>query len=125
MTFSKSSSVISSEDVDAQVMAFIDQKIKSLVQWDLLHFFHKTPYMADTAENIASYTARDVGTVERELEELVKNGVLRSKKTSSDKIFALTTDTDMLSLIDDFATACDNRKFRMYAIRHITSKRRR
>ena len=106
--------------IDRYLPDFIRTKVNTLVKWDLVHFFHKNPHTAETAENIAAYTARDGGTVADELADLAEAGVLQITEVSGRKIYALTEDAAMRELIHAFVLACDDRDFRMKAIRQIT-----
>lgn len=107
------------DDMDPRLLDFIRSKVNSFIKWDLVRFFHDNPHTADTAENIARYTGRDVRTIESELVDLAEAGVLRASEVQNLKIFTLAADQAMRDLINGFVLACDDRQFRVKAIYHV------
>ena len=106
-------------DMAPQLLEFLKNKVNTFVKWDLVRFFHENPNTTDTAENIARYAGRDVGTIEVELDELVGAGVLRRQRIGDLTVYSLIEDAAMRSLVDQFILACDDRQFRVKAIYHI------
>lgn len=104
------------DDMDPQLLNFLQTRVNSFVKWDLIRFFHDNPHAADTAENIAHYTGRDVSAIEDELAQLARAGVLRASEVSGTQIYALTTDEEVCKVVDDFVAACNDRQFRVKAI---------
>ncbi len=98
---------------------FLRNKVNSFVKWDLVRFFHDNPHTADTAENIARYTGRDVRIIKRELKGLTESKVLMVEAVSDTKVFRLAEDEDMRDMINDFVAACHDREFRVKAINHV------
>jgi hypothetical protein len=107
------------DDMDPEMLDFLHDKVNSFVKWDLVRFFHDNPHAADTADNIARYTGRDVRTIADELIGLVTAGVLEQTELSGQTIYMLTADQAMRNLISDFVRACDDRMFRVKAIYHV------
>ncbi len=107
------------DDIDPHLLRFLRDKVNSFVKWDLVRFFHDNPHAADTAENIARYTGRDMRTIADELKGLVEAGVLEQNEVSGMTIYLLATDESMRGLIRDFVRACDDRQFRVKAIYHV------
>jgi len=107
------------DDMDPNLLDFLQSKVNSFIKWDLVRFFHDNPHAADTADNIARYTGRDVRTIEDELEGLVEAGVLRENEVSSVRVYALVKDKATRQLIENFVTACNDRQFRVKAIYHV------
>lgn len=107
------------DDIDPELLRFLRDKVNSFIKWDLVRFFHDNPHAADTAENIARYTGRDVRTIADQLEGLVETGVLEQTEVSGLVIYTLASDPTMRGLIRDFVLACDNRQFRVKAIYHV------
>jgi hypothetical protein len=107
------------DDIDPHLLDFLRDKVNSFVKWDLVRFFHDNPHAADTTENIARYTGRDVRTIADELDGLVKAGVLEQSEMSGVIIYALSSDSHMRELIRRFVLACDDRLFRVKAIYHV------
>jgi hypothetical protein len=106
-------------DMDPELLDFLHDKVNSFIKWDMVRFFHDNPHAADTADNIARYTGRDVRTIADELVGLVEAGVLEQTELSSQTIYMLTSDTAMRDLIRTFVRACDDRTFRIKAIYHV------
>lgn len=115
----KSVSRVMMDDIDPHLLRFLRDKVNSFVKWDLVRFFHDNPHAADTAENIARYTGRDVRTIADELKGLVEAGVLERNEVSGMTIYMLAADEAMRGLIRDFVRACDDRQFRVKAIYHV------
>jgi predicted transcriptional regulator len=107
------------DDMDPKLLEFLRTKVNSFVKWDLVRFFHDNPHTTDTAENIARYAGRDPRTIESELIELARAGVLEMQQVGNYKVYTLVTDSEMRTLIDRFILACDDRQFRVKAIYHV------
>ena len=107
------------DDIDPVMLDFLHEKVNSFVKWDLVRFFHDNPHAADSADNIARYTGRDVRTIAGELAGLVEVGVLEQNELSGQTIYMLTSEQAMRDLISDFVRACDDRMFRVKAIYHV------
>lgn len=108
--------------IDDNVQDFLHNRLDSLVKWDLIRFFHDNPHTRDTAENIASYTGRDVKNIERELKGLVAAQVLQVEKIAGLTIYELTADESVRRTINRFMEACHNRAFRTKAIYHVIQR---
>lgn len=115
----KTASRVTMGDIDPHLLHFLRDKVNSFVKWDLVRFFHDNPHAADTAENIARYTGRDVRTITEELKGLVEAGVLEQNEVSGMTIFVLASNREMRKLINEFVLACDDRQFRVKAIYHV------
>jgi hypothetical protein len=107
------------DDIDPVMQDFLHEKVNSFIKWDLVRFFHDNPHAADTADNIAHYTGRDVRTIITDLDGLVEVGVLDQNELSGQRIYMLTADQPMRDLIGEFVRACDDRVFRVKAIHHV------
>lgn len=107
------------DDIDPVMQDFLHDKVNSFIKWDLVRFFHDNPHAADTADNIAHYTGRDVRTIITDLDGLVEVGVLDQNELSGQRIYMLTADQPMRDLIGEFVRACDDRVFRVKAIHHV------
>lgn len=107
------------DDIDPNLLQFLHEKVNSFIKWDLVRFFHDNPHAADTADNIARYTGRDVRTIADELTGLVQVGVLEQQDAAGQMIYTLTNDQGMREMINAFVRACDDRLFRVKAIYHV------
>ena len=122
MVSGQSAAEVSHYAIDDNVQDFLHNRLDSLVKWDLIRFFHDNPHTRDTAENIASYTGRDVKNIERELKGLVAAKVLQVEKIAGLIIYELSTDEAIRQTINRFMEACHNRAFRTKAIYHVIQR---
>lgn len=107
------------DDMDPRLLELIQSRINSFIKWDLVRFFHENPHTTDTADSIARYTGRDVRTVEPEMLQLARDGVLDMEDLSGLRVYTLTSDPDTRDLLKHFIAACDDRQFRVKAIYHV------
>ncbi len=107
------------DDMDPRLLELIQTRINTFVKWDLVRFFHDNPHTTDTADSIARYTGRDVRTIEPELAQLARDGVLSMEELSGLHVYTLAPNVEIRQLIDSFITACDDRQFRVKAIYHV------
>ena len=87
------------------------------------------PRLAGQREDYMLYTmramkanqvvGRDPNKVRHELDGLVKAEMLNVEVASGQRIYRLTTDTNVRQLIREFVVACHNREFRARAINHV------
>lgn len=109
--------------MDETIEAFLRDKVNSFIKWDLVRFFHDTPYAQDTAENIARYTGRDIQTVEDELTDLVSKNVLVKQEISDKAVYGLIDDREVREIIHRFMEACHDRNFRVKVINQVIQAR--
>lgn len=107
------------DDLEPKMIEFLHDKVNNFVKWDLVRFFHDNPHTADTADNIARYTGRDILTITDELAELVGAGVLIGQMVAGRAIYNLADDRQMRDMVNTFVRACDDRMFRVKAIYHV------
>lgn len=105
--------------IDPFLLDFVKTRANSFVKWELMRFFDKNSYTANTAENIAKYLGRKLSTVRLALEDLVDNGILKRELMNSVPVYSLADDENTRALVDRFAVAFENRLFRIEAVRHI------
>ncbi len=107
-------------DVDPRLFSFLTHQVDSFIKWDLLRFFHENPGAVDTAANTARYAGRDQLSVEKELGELANSGVLEQDVIGGMTVYSLAGSQEMRKLVEQFVLACDDRRFRVRALYHIT-----
>lgn len=107
-------------DIDPQLYNFLTHQVDSFIKWDLVRFFHENPGTMDTAANTARYAGRDQESVEKELSELAKSGVLERKTVGEMTVYTLAGSQEMREMVERFVSACDDRSFRVRALYHIT-----
>ena len=106
-------------DMDPRLLEFLQTKVNSFVKWDLVRFFHDNPHTTDTASNIARYAGRSVETIQAELAELARDGVLEENHLGEMTVYSLAPDRQIRELLAQFVRASDDRQFRVKAIYHI------
>jgi hypothetical protein len=106
-------------DMDSGLLRFLQTTVNTFIKWDLLRYFHDNPHAADTAENIGRYISRETSAVETGLDGLVESGVLRANDVPEARVYALSSDADMLAMVEQFMQACSDRQFRVKAIYHV------
>ena len=107
------------DDMEPRLLSFLQTTVNSFIKWDLIRYFHDNPHAADTAANIARYIGRDAHTVEDELSGLVEAGILRQNDVPGTRIYALSSNPDVRTVVDEFLMACSDRQFRVKAIYHV------
>ena len=107
------------DDMEPQLLDFLQTKVNSFIKWDLIRFFNDNPHAADTAENIARYLGRDSRSVADELAGLVDSELIQRNELRGVEIYALSSDPDMQAMVSNFVAACSDRKFRVKAIYHV------
>jgi hypothetical protein len=110
------------EDVNPQLIEFMENKLNSLAKWDLIQFFFRKPSLLGPAPKIASLTGRDLRRVEVELKDMAYHGLLDVQEKSGVKLYGLSSNPETRRLIEQFVRACDDRKFREAAIYYTVSK---
>jgi hypothetical protein len=113
------------DDVDPELMEFIQRQVNSFIKWDIVQFFQRNPHTTDTPTQIAQYIGRDPRIVTPELRQLAMAGVLQEDDLQGLRIYTLTDDPTMRQRIDRFIQACEDRQFRLKAIYHIIKGLRR
>ena len=72
----------------------LDRLLSSEVKADLLVMFHKNPGIMDTLDGVARRIGRTASVVETDVEDLVKLGLLRKKRTGKLEIILLNREVD-------------------------------
>ncbi len=68
----------SSNEIDVELLAFMERYATNLARWDLLLFFGQNPTARDTAHGIAFQLGRRTRIVQKELDDLTFLGILRT-----------------------------------------------
>ncbi|MBI5928312.1 MAG: hypothetical protein HY862_03330 [Chloroflexi bacterium] len=107
------------DDIDPELLEFIQLRVNTFIKWDLVQFFHRNPHTTDLPNQIAQYIGRDPRIVGPELKALATSGVLHEEELQGMRIYTLTPDDDMRERIARFMQACEDRQFRLKAIYHV------
>jgi hypothetical protein len=77
------------QEVDIELLTFMERYATNLAKWDLLIYFGHNPNIRDSAFNIASQIGRRVNVIEKELNDLVYLGILRARDQGHSTVFEL------------------------------------
>lgn len=100
------------------ITRFVDRHVRSLLTWDLLVFFHRTPEAVLDVESLAVRLGRRVEELQPEIEELRRERVLES----SAGLVRYRPDPEMHATIEDFVAACQERGRRLALIALVLHK---
>jgi len=78
------------EEVDVDLLAFVERYATGAVKWDIIAFFGENPYTGDTARSIAQRIGRSLDMVLPELIDLAMVGLLERIKIDEAVVFQLT-----------------------------------
>jgi len=107
------------ESIDPELAEFIKAKINSFIKWDILKILNSNPHTVDTAEKLARQCGRPVENVIKNLEEMVRDGLLEIHLVAGIPVYSLPKDEKTRQLIDKFLEACRNRQVRVRVVYHI------
>lgn len=100
----------SSNEIDVEVLAFMERYATNLARWDLLVFFGKHPSTSDTARGIAKQIGRRTRTVQKELDDLIYLGILRARENGQGMRYQLARAPKTRRTIVRFAQRLGNGK---------------
>jgi hypothetical protein len=78
------------EEVDVDLLAFVERYATGAVKWDIIAFFGENTYTGDTARGIAQRIGRSLDIVLPELVDLAMVGLLERIKIDGAVVFQLT-----------------------------------
>jgi hypothetical protein len=90
-------------EVDIELLVFVERYANDLLKWDLISYFARNPDLQDTADNVARGIGRDPRVVRSELGDLVILGVLERDHLDGDRVYHLTQHSDLRKLAMKFA----------------------
>lgn len=90
-------------EVDIDLLVFIERYANDLLKWDLISFFAQNPDLCGTAENVARSVGRDPRVVRSELGDLVMLEVLEWGNRHGNQTYQLTQRPDLRRLALKFA----------------------
>ena len=93
----------SGNEVDIDLLVFIERYANDLLRWDLISFFAQNPDLGGTVENVARSVGRDPRVVRSELGDLVMLGVLEWENLDGDQSYQLTQHSDLRKMALKFA----------------------
>jgi DNA-binding MarR family transcriptional regulator len=108
-----------SQELDLELLDFLNTYADSFVKWELLRFFYKNPNTMDTAESLARYIGRTIQDIQTELSELEAKGLLKQTTTGNFVVYTLEPRPELQARYEKFIQATDNREFLRKAIYHL------
>lgn len=90
-------------EVDIDLLVFIERYANDLLKWDLISFFAQNPDLCGTAENVARKVGRDPRVVRSELGDLVILEVLEWGNVDGSQTYQLTQRPHLRRLALKFA----------------------
>ncbi|MCK4325624.1 hypothetical protein KAU86_04035 [bacterium] len=112
------------EDPDEEVERFIDQRIRSLLEMDLIVYFHNNPVVAESARQVASRLGKDVKEVTRALREFEVRGLVRNMATAGAPIYVYAAGDNLRPIINRFVLLVSSRKGRSLVYSKLVSRGR-
>ena len=101
-----------SNEIDVELLAFMERYATNLARWDLLVYFGQHPSARDTARGIAVEVGRRTRSVQKELEDLAFLGVLRAHENGEGMLYELARAPKTRRAIVRFAQRHSNRNYK-------------
>ncbi len=112
------------ENLDEEVKKFIDQRIHSLLEIDLVIYFHNNPVAAESAKQVASRLGKDVKEVIRTLRQFEARGLIRNMATGGAPIYVYAAGDNLRPVINQFVRLVSSREGRSLVYGELASKGR-
>lgn len=100
------------------ITRFVDKHVRSLLTWDVLVFFHRTPDAVLDVDGLAVRLGRRVEELQPEIERLCHEGLLES----SGGLVRYRPEPELHATVDSFVTACQERGRRLALIALVLHK---
>ena len=71
------------QEIDLELLTFIERYATNLARWDLLVYFGKRPSARDNALKISEHVGRSARMVQKELDDLVYLGILSARRNGN------------------------------------------
>ncbi|MCD5391137.1 hypothetical protein LR007_04670 [candidate division NPL-UPA2 bacterium] len=112
------------ENLNEEVKKFIGQRIRSLLEMDLIVYFHNNPVASESAKQVASRLGKDVKEVTRTLREFEARGVVRNMATAGASIYVYAAGDNLCPIINRFVRLVSSREGRSLVYSELASKGR-
>jgi hypothetical protein len=100
------------------ITRFVDRHVRSLLTWDVLVFFHRTPDAVLDVEGLATRLGRRVEELQPEVQELCRDRILEC----SGGLVRYRPDTELRETVESFVAACQERGRRLALIALVLHK---
>ena len=95
--------ILLSQEVDLDVLVFVERYVTNLLKWDLLSFFGNNPHVSKTAQELANYIGRNDRAIRSELGDLTFLGLLQKSQGTETPRYTLTNNLVLRTQIIQFA----------------------
>jgi hypothetical protein len=92
-----------SNEIDIELLAFMERYATNLARWDLLLYFGRNPSARDTAHGIARQVGRRTRIIRKELDDLTLLGILHTHENGRGMLYSLTRSPKTRRAITRFA----------------------
>ncbi len=106
----------STQTLEPRLLHLLQTHLDTFIKWDIVRHFHEQPHLTHTAAQLARVLGRDERVIVPELLQLTRTGLLSTQEMADMRLFTYTDDLDMRTLVADFFSACQDRRFRVQAI---------
>ncbi len=114
------------DDIDPDVLEFVDEYVDRFATWDILVFFHENPGVERKPSAIASDIGRKAALVEEALAVLKEKGVLeREPDEAGEPTYRYAASPDFTAGLDSFLAATRDRATRLAIVSRILQKEAR
>ncbi len=110
-------------EMDPELRTFLERHVDSFTKVELLHFFHDHPHSLVAVEMISMATGRETEDLQLELDDLVANGLVQSRRVGTEKAYALTTSPHLWRQLRRFVEACRDHRFRIRLVYYLVRGR--
>ncbi len=112
------------EKLDEEVDHFIEHRVHSLLDMDLIVYFHNKAVGPESAKQVASRLGKDVKEVARALHEFEAMALVRNMATAGAPIYIYAAGDNLRPVIDRFVRLVTSREGRSIVYSKLASKGR-
>ena len=112
------------DNLDEDVKKFIDRRIHSLHDMDIIVYFHDKAVGPESAKQVASRLGKNVKEVTRTLREFEVRGLIRNMATGGAPIYVYAAGDNLRPIINRFVRLVSSREGRSLVYGELASKGR-
>lgn len=114
------------ENINPEIMDFVDKYIDCFVSWDLLAYFHENPELEKKPSVLAIDIGRQTPSIEKCLDDFVEKGILMSEGEGGDEpSYRYVAPSGFRSMMDEFLAATRDRTNRLAIVSKVLQKEAR
>lgn len=114
------------DNIDPEILGFVDTYIDQFACWDVMAFFHENPDIERQCSDVALDVGRRVSAVEPVLETFVKKGVLaREEEGGEEPSYRYVAQAEVRRKMDAFLAATRDRTNRLAIVSMVLQKEAR